>query len=98
MFLPPQYAWFGPVVIASLVVFVFDLVGTSMTFNNHHISALMSALVSTVVFSGLSYSGLGSVSMSIKAPTSFPFPSKSDVLWIAQKAHSRIVKNGHHHC
>ena len=34
MFLPPQYAWFEPVLIASIVVFVIDLIGGSFAFGN----------------------------------------------------------------
>ena len=34
MFLPAQYAWFEPVLIASIVVFIIDLVGNSITFSN----------------------------------------------------------------
>ena len=44
MFLPPQYAWFEPVLIASIVVFVVDLIGNSITFSNRYISALMSLI------------------------------------------------------
>jgi hypothetical protein len=29
MFLPAQYAWFEPVLIATIVVFIIDLVGNS---------------------------------------------------------------------
>ena len=68
MLLPPQYAWFEPVLIASIVVFVIDLIGNSITFSNRYISALVSAIVFAAVFGGLTYSGLGNVSMSVKAP------------------------------
>jgi len=65
MFLPPQYAWFEPVLIASIVVFVIDLVGNSISFGNRFIGALASAIVFALVFGALVYFGYGSVSMSV---------------------------------
>ena len=53
MFLPPQYAWFEPVLIASIVVFLVDLIGNSITFSNRYVSSLASALIFAVVFGGL---------------------------------------------
>jgi hypothetical protein len=44
MFLPAQYAWFEPVLIAIVVVFIIDLVGNSIGFDNRFLSALMSAI------------------------------------------------------
>jgi hypothetical protein len=43
MLLPVQYAWFEPVLIATIVVFVIDLVGNAIGFGNRFLSALMSA-------------------------------------------------------
>ncbi len=41
MLLPAQYAWFEPVLIASIVVFIIDLVGNSIAFGNrYHIGGL----------------------------------------------------------
>ena len=45
MLLPAQYAWFEPVLIATIVVFIIDLVGNSIGFGNRFLSALMSAIV-----------------------------------------------------
>ena len=45
MILPPQYTWLEPVLIASLVVFVIDLIGNSITFSNRYANALISAIV-----------------------------------------------------
>ena len=42
MLLPAQYAWFEPVLIASIVVFIIDLVGNSIAFNNRYLNALVS--------------------------------------------------------
>jgi amino acid transporter len=64
MLLPAQYAWFEPVLIASVVVFVIDLIGNSITFSNRYFSALVSAVVFGLVFGALVYFGYGDVSMS----------------------------------
>ena len=50
MFLPAQYAWFEPVLVASIVVFIIDLVGNTITFSSRFVSALVSAIVFAVVF------------------------------------------------
>ena len=76
MFLPAQYAWFEPVLIASIVVFVIDLVGNSITFSSRYISALVSAIVFAIVFGSLVYFGYGSVSMSVKTTPSSTAPAK----------------------
>ena len=75
MFLPAQYAWFEPVLIASIVVFVIDLVGNSITFSSRYISALVSAIVFAIVFGSLVYFGYGSVSMSVKTTPSSTAPA-----------------------
>ena len=67
MLLPVQYAWFEPVLIATIVVFIIDFVGYSIGFGNRFLSALMSALLFALVFGTLVYFGSGSVTMS--APT-----------------------------
>ena len=63
MLLPAQYAWFEPVLIASIVVFIIDLVGNSIGLGNRFLSALMSAVLFALVFGGLVYFGYGNVSM-----------------------------------
>jgi hypothetical protein len=72
MFLPEQYAWFEPVLIATIVVFIIDLIGNTIGFGNRVLSALMSAIVFAIVFGALVYFGYGSVSMSV---TTTPSPS-----------------------
>ena len=75
MLLPVQYAWFEPVLIASIVVFVIDLVANSITFSNRYISALASALLFALLFGGLTYSGFGNVSMSVKTTSNLAVPA-----------------------
>jgi hypothetical protein len=76
MFLPAQYAWFEPVLVASIVVFLIDLIGNSITFSNRYVSALVSAIVFAIVFGGLVYFGYGSVSMSVKTTPSSMAPAQ----------------------
>jgi hypothetical protein len=76
MFLSAQYAWFEPVLIASIVVFVIDLVGNSIAFGNRFLSALMSAILFAVVFGGLVYFGYGNVSMSVTTTPSATAPAQ----------------------
>jgi hypothetical protein len=74
MLLPAQYAWFEPVLIASIVVFVIDLVGASIAFGNRFLSALMSAILFALVFGALVYFGYGNVSMSVTTTPSATAP------------------------
>ena len=53
MLLPAQYAWFEPVLIATIVVFIIDLVGNSIGFGNRFLGALMSAIVFALVLGPL---------------------------------------------
>ena len=75
MFLPPKYAWFEPVLIASIVVFIIDLIGNSITFFNRYVSALVSAIVFAAVFGALVYFGYGSVLMSVKTTPAVTAPA-----------------------
>jgi len=77
MLLPPQYAWFEPVLIASIVVFIIDLIGNSIGFGNRIVSALMSAILFALVFGGLVYFGYGSVSMSVTTTPSPTAPAQA---------------------
>ena len=63
MFLPPEYAWVELVIIAALVVFVSDLIGNMVSFNNRFMNALATAFVFAVVFSLSIYLRYGSVLM-----------------------------------
>jgi hypothetical protein len=77
MFLPAQYVWFEPVLIAAIVVFIIDLVGNSIGFGNRFFSALMSAIVFAVVFGTLVYFGYGNVSMSVTTTPSATAPAQT---------------------
>jgi hypothetical protein len=75
MLLPEPYAWFEPVLIATIVVFIIDLIGYTIGFGNRFLSALMSAIVFAVVFGTLVYFGYGSVSMSVTTTPSATAPA-----------------------
>jgi hypothetical protein len=77
MLLPLQYAWFEPVLIATIVVFIIDLVGNAIGFGNRFLSALMSAIVFALVFGALVYFGYGSVSMSVTTTPSTTAPAQT---------------------
>ena len=77
MLLPTQYAWFEPVLIASIVVFVIDLVGASIAFGNRFLSALMSAILFALMFGALVYFGYGNVSMSVTTTPSTTAPAQT---------------------
>ena len=76
MLLPAQYAWFEPVLVATVVVFIIDLVGNSIGFGNRVIGALMSAIVFALVFGTLVYFGYGSVTMSVTTTPSATAPAQ----------------------
>lgn len=67
MVLPAQYAWFEPVLIASIVVFIIDLIGSAFSFGSRILGALMSAIVFALIFGALVYFGYGSISMHVTA-------------------------------
>jgi len=77
MLLPAQYAWFEPVLVATIVVFIIDLFGNSIGFGNRFLSALMSAIVFALVFGALVYFGYGNVSMSVKSTPSATAPAQT---------------------
>ncbi len=77
MHLPAQYEWFEPVLIATIVVFIIDLVGNSIGFGNRLLSAIMSAIVFALVFGSLVYFGYGSVSMSVTTTPNASAPAQT---------------------
>ena len=76
MFLPPQYLWLEPVLIAAAIVFVIDLVGNTIAFGSRVTNALATAVVFAIVFGSLVYFGYGNISMSVSTTPSATSPSK----------------------
>lgn len=53
-----QYAWLQPVLIASAVVFVLDLIGNMLSFSNRLVNAFVTALVFGLLFGALVQTGI----------------------------------------
>jgi hypothetical protein len=64
--LPAQYAWFEPVLIASIVVFVISWIGNILIFSNRFLNALATAIVFAGVFGAMTYYGYGGVRMTVQ--------------------------------
>lgn len=54
-FMPAEYRWLQPILIAAGVVFVVDLIGNFLSFSNRFVNALVTALVFLAIFGGLTY-------------------------------------------
>jgi len=61
MLLPPEYAWFGLVLLGSMFVFVSDLIGNTINFENRFVNALTTTIVFSVAFAFFVYVRYGSV-------------------------------------
>lgn len=73
MFLPADYAWLEPVLIAAAVVFVVDLIGNMISFSNRFVNALVTAIVFAVIFGSLTFiahrDGTPVPTITVPAPT-----------------------------
>lgn len=58
-FLPAQYIWLQPVIVAAIIVFIIDLIGNTLTFSSRLGNALATAIVFFIAFAILVYLGLG---------------------------------------
>ena len=76
MFLPVQYSWVEPVLIAAIVVFFVDWIGNNITFSNRVVNAFVTALVFAIIFGALVYFGYGSVQMSVSGTPSVTAPAR----------------------
>ena len=76
MFLPVEYFWLEPVILAAVVVFFVDLFGNMVTFNNRFVNALVTALLFIVIFGALVYFGYGKVQISVQQTPSTAAPAK----------------------
>jgi hypothetical protein len=78
MFLPAQYAWFEPVLIAAIVVFIIDLIGSMIVFSTRPaLNALASAVLFAIIFGLLVYYGYGRVEMSVSTTPSPSAPAQT---------------------
>ena len=67
---PADLAWLEPVLIASAIVFIVDLIGNMLSFSNRFTNALVTAAVFALLFGGLSFFAYSDRSM--PAPTAAP--------------------------
>lgn len=75
MFLPVEYFWLEPVLIAAVVVFVVDLIGNALTFSNRFVNAFVTAVLFTAIFGGLVYFGYGNVRISVQSKPDMTAPA-----------------------
>jgi hypothetical protein len=61
MLLPPEYAWLGLVLMGSIFVFVSDLVGNTLNFDNRFLNAFTTSIVFMLAFAFFVYFRYGSV-------------------------------------
>jgi hypothetical protein len=61
MLLPPEYAWIGLVFMGAVFVFVADLIGNTLSFNNRFMNALTTTITFAVLFAVFIYVRYGSV-------------------------------------
>ena len=76
MFLPADYLWLEPVLIAAAVVFVIDLIGNALSFGSRVTNAFVTAVVFAVVFGALVYFGYGKITMSVSTTPSATAPAQ----------------------
>jgi hypothetical protein len=76
MFLPAQYLWLEPVIVAAVVVFVIDLIGNTISFSNRFLNALVTSVVFALVFGSLVYFGYGNIRLSVSVTPSVDAPAK----------------------
>ncbi|MGH7490687.1 MAG: hypothetical protein ACREMY_34495 [bacterium] len=77
MFLPPQYLWLEPVLIAAVVVFVVSLIGNILAFGSRITNALVTAIVFAVIFGAVVYYGYGDIAIRLDTTPSASAPAKS---------------------
>ena len=61
MLLPPEYAWIELVIIGTVAVFVADLIGNTISFNNRFLNAFTTAVVFGIGFGLVVYLVFGQV-------------------------------------
>ncbi len=77
MFLPADYLWFEPVLIAAIIVFIVSWIGNSILFNNRLLNALVTSIVFAVVFGAVAFFGFGSITMKASSPSSAVAPANN---------------------
>jgi hypothetical protein len=75
MFLPADYLWLEPVLIAAAVVFVIDLIGNVVAFGSRVTNAFVTAVLFAVIFGALVYFGYGNITLSVSTTPSPTAPA-----------------------
>jgi hypothetical protein len=65
MFLPAEYLWLEPVIIAAIVVFVISLFSNVIAFGSRFANALVTAILFAVVFGFLINWGYGDMTVTV---------------------------------
>jgi hypothetical protein len=87
--LPTEYAWFEPVLIAAIIVFVIDVIGSMIVFSRRPVlNALASAILFAVIFGILVYYGYGRVEMSVSTTPEPTAPAQTSPTAPAQTSPS----------
>ena len=76
MFLPADYFWLEPVLIASGVVFLVSLLGNLLAFGNRLANAIVTAIVFGLIFGALSFYGYGGIEVKVSTEQSIDAPSE----------------------
>jgi hypothetical protein len=79
MLLPPEYAWFEPVLFAALIVFLINWAGSMLVFSRRPLlNALASAVLFALIFGLLVYYGYGKVEMTVSTTPSPSAPASTE--------------------
>lgn len=76
MFLPAEYSWLEPVLIASGVVFIVSLLGNLLAFGNRLANAIITAIIFGLIFGALMFYGYGDVRMTFSTEQRLDAPSE----------------------
>ena len=66
--LPPEYLWLQPIIVASIAVFFVSWIANAIFSANDFLNALLTAIIFGLIFTGLTYSGMGNIEISIDQP------------------------------
>jgi hypothetical protein len=85
MLLPTEYAWFEPVLIAAIIVFVIDVIGSMIAFSGRPVlNALASAILLAAIFGVLVCFGYGRVETSVSTTPEPTAPAQTSPSTAAQ--------------
>ncbi len=80
MVLPEQYAWFEPILILAIIVFVICWIGNALTFGNRFVNALVTSIIFALVFGAVAYFGYGNLQLSLSTTPAADAPAVTSPL------------------